>query len=272
MDLRDTVVILTGSAGAIGRATERELLRQGARVVAVDIEAPAASGERVLACRADVTDRAAVKAVVEEACQRFGTVDVLINNAALLSGIGALWEVDPERWWADMTVNLYGTLVCTQAVLPLMQARGTGVLLNMVGGGLGGPNAGASGYGCSKVAIARFTDTLAAELTSSPGIRVFALAPGFVRSTITEDLTAAPDEHAYFGYVRDWLAEGKDNPAEGVAQALCAMIARAEKLPNGRIFRYHDDFDELTAQKDLIEDQDLRQVRFIEEPKSFRNP
>ena len=217
MKLKDRVVVLTGAAGAIGRATVQALLQERVRgVMAVDIDAEGLSAlhtdmpDQALCCHAaDVAEPADAAAIAEAADRKFGRLDVLINNAAQLSGIGPLWEVAPEKWWADVTTNLYGTFLVTRAVLPAMQAQGTGVVVNMTGGGLDRSNPGASGYGCSKVAIARYTDTLADELKSWPGIRVLAFGPGFVRSTITCDLAAAPDAWDWFVYVRDWLEQGK---------------------------------------------------------------
>lgn len=273
MELNNRVVVVTGAAGAIGRATVHVLLQRGVRgVVAVDIDGAGLKmlcadepGGALYCHTADITRPVDATGIAEATAARYGKVDVLINNAALLSGIGPLWEVEPEKWWADVTTNLYGTFLVTRAFLPAMQSRGKGVVINLTGGGLDRSNPGASGYGCSKVAIARFTDTLADELRAWPGIRVFSLAPGFVRSTITKDLAAAPDEQDWFVYVRDWLAQGKDNPASGVADSLCSCIGHAEQLPNGRVFFYNDDFKQLVKEKEVIERDDIRQVRFTKE-------
>lgn len=273
MELKESIVVVTGAAGAIGRVTVHCLLQRGVRgVLAVDIDAEGLEDlqgdapREVLCCHvADVAKPEDAAGIAKAAESRFGRADVLINNAALLSGIGPLWEVEPEKWWADVTTNLYGTFLVTRAFLPAMQSRGTGVVINLTGGGLDRANPGASGYGCSKVAIARYTDTLANELRPWPGIRVFVLAPGFVRSTITRDLAAAPDEQDWFIYVRDWLAEGKDNPASSVADSMCSCIHHAEELPNGRVFFYNDDFEQLAAMREAIERDDIRQVRFTKE-------
>jgi len=273
MELKNRVVILTGAAGAIGRATVQVLLQREVRgVMAVDIDAEGLKAlhadmpDEALCCHtADIAEPADAAGIAEAADAKFGRLDVVINNAAQLSGIGPLWDVEPEKWWADVTTNLYGTFLVTRAVLPTMQSQGTGVVINLIGGGLDRSNPGASGYGCSKAAIARYTDTLADELGAWPGIRVFAFGPGFVRSTITCDLAAAPDERDWFVYVRDWLTHGKDNPVSGVAESLCSCIRFAEQLPNGRIFFYNDDFEQLAAMKETIERDDIRQVRFAKE-------
>ena len=273
MELKDRVVALTGAAGTIGRATVHALLQREVRgVVAIDIDTESVEALRVdhpdevlRCCIADVAQPGDAANIADVAKGAFGRLDVLINNAALLSGIGPVWEMEPEKWWADVTTNVYGTFLVTRSVLPIIQSQGTGIVINMIGGGLDRSNPGASGYGCSKVAIARFTETLADELRPWPGIRVFAFGPGFVRSTITCDLAAALDEQDWFVYVRDWLAQEKDNPASGVAESLCSCIQYAEQLPNGRIFFYNDDFEQLAAMKEMIERDDIRQVRFARE-------
>jgi NAD(P)-dependent dehydrogenase (short-subunit alcohol dehydrogenase family) len=269
MDLSNTTALLTGAAGSIGRATVQELLDRGASVIASDVTSAGLSEleehKQLATVQADVTDRQSVADMVAFARERLGHVDVLINNAALLSGIGPMWKVDPDKWWADLTVNLLGTFHCVQAVLPEMMERNRGTILNMVGGGLGTPNPAGSGYGCSKAALARLTDTLAEELTEYPGVRVFALAPGFIRSTITRDLATHPDAMPWFQFVKDWLEEGRDNSPESVAAALCDMAVYADELPNGRIFRYSDSMAEMAQQREDIESRDTQQIRYLED-------
>lgn len=270
MTLEDTVVLLTGAAGGVGAPTARELVRRGAIVAAVDrdqrgldaLAGPAGKGGHIITHNVDVTDRTAVDGLVARLEDEVGPVTALINNAATLSAIGPIWEVEPGRWLQDLTVNIHGTFLCTRAVLKGMRERQRGVIINLTGGGLDGPNPGAAACGCTKVALARFTDTLAEELAPYPGIRVFALAPGFIRSTITRDLAAAPDPQGWFHYVRQWLDEGRENSAEEVGKTFADMLEHAEALPNGRVFYYYDDISALAREASRIETDDLRQVRF----------
>jgi NAD(P)-dependent dehydrogenase (short-subunit alcohol dehydrogenase family) len=279
MRINDSVVILTGGAGGIGRPAVEELLARGAKVCAVDInreglqtlaEDRGSAEGNLHVCAADVSIQSQVEAMVAEARGKWGQVNAIVNNAGLLRGVGPLWEVDPDRWWRDVKVNLYGTFLCTRAVLPGMMENGQGVIINLTGGGLSGPNPAGSGYGCSKVALARLTDTLAAELVDYPGIRVFAVAPGFVRSGITEFLADDPSAQPWFGYCREWLEKGKDNSAEGVARLLADIIERSTDLPNGRVFLYDDDIDEVIRNREEIDAHDIRQVRFLRDVGEIR--
>ena len=129
MELQDRVVIVTGSGRGIGRALALEFARRGARVVCcarttAEIEETAAliNGEngRCLAVPADLRESGQVNHVVKRAVTEFGRIDMLVNNAARIPVIGALWEVDAEQWWDEITVNLRGPMLCCHAVLPHM--------------------------------------------------------------------------------------------------------------------------------------------------------
>ncbi len=274
MEIRGKRIVITGAAGSIGRATAARLLAAGAQVSAWDTdEAGLQQLQRQLGVDVprlaihvcDVSDADAVLSAASHSIEQVGAVDALINNAGVLEGIGPMWRVAPERWRRDLEVNLYGTFVCIRALLPHMRGRGYGTIINLVGGGLGAPNPAGSGYGCSKVALARLTDTLAEELADMPGLRVFALAPGFVRSAITEELAGNPEAQPWFHYCRDWLEQEKDNTPESVAESFLSMVRFSDRLPTGRVFRYSDDFEKMATMADEIVQRDIRQVRFIEE-------
>src|ERR1700741_212445 len=138
--LTGQVAIVTGRGRGIGRAIAQALAQQGAAVtvtarsgeqLAETVALITAAGGRAIAVTADVTDPHAVKRVVTETEQQLGPVDLLVNNAGSASALGPLWEVDPEDWWHDVTVNLRGTLLCTHAVLPGMLTRRRGRIINM---------------------------------------------------------------------------------------------------------------------------------------------
>jgi 3-oxoacyl-[acyl-carrier protein] reductase len=168
------VVIITGSAGGIGRYVARTFAQEGARVVVCDIkpldqvskDLEALEAE-YLAVPADVTDEASVRHLVDTVMSRFGRIDVLDNNAAIVThfqwGTG-VWpriaELDPSFWDKVIRTNLGGTFNCTRFVLPHMEAQRSGHIINM----MGGSNAvGGSPYQVSKTAIAQFTRHVAME-------------------------------------------------------------------------------------------------------------
>jgi NAD(P)-dependent dehydrogenase (short-subunit alcohol dehydrogenase family) len=168
------VVIVTGSAGGIGRYVAKTFAQERARVVVCDIK-PLDNVSRdlealeadFLAVPADVTDVKSVQNLVDTVMERYGRIDVLDNNAAIVThfqwGTG-VWpriaELDPSFWDTVVRTNLGGTFNCTRFVLPHMEAQRSGHIINM----MGGSNAvGGSPYQVSKTAIAQFTHHIALE-------------------------------------------------------------------------------------------------------------
>jgi NAD(P)-dependent dehydrogenase (short-subunit alcohol dehydrogenase family) len=143
-DLTGQVAIVTGGGRGIGRAVAQALAQAGAAVTVASQSAVQltetvrlieGAGGRALAVVTDVTQPAAVTAMVETTETQLGPVDLLVNNAGITGPIGPLWDVDPEAWWEVVAVHLRGTFLCTRAVLAQMVARRQGRIINMVGGG-----------------------------------------------------------------------------------------------------------------------------------------
>jgi 3-oxoacyl-[acyl-carrier protein] reductase len=198
MRLNHKVSLITGAAQGIGLATALKFTQEGASVVVCDIkpegvEAAAAMvrarGAQVLAAVANVTDRAALDAVVQQARERFGRIDVLVNNAGITRD-ARLQKMTLEQFDTVIDVNLRGVFHATQAVLPAMLEQQSGVILNAssVVGIYG--NYGQTNYAASKFGVIGFTKTWAREL-GPKGIRVNAVAPGFVETPI---LASIPDK------------------------------------------------------------------------------
>jgi NAD(P)-dependent dehydrogenase (short-subunit alcohol dehydrogenase family) len=197
--LRDRVAVVTGGAGGIGVAYGRGLAEAGATVVLADRAGDragqaaaklAADGHQALGLGVDVSDEASVAAMVDVTVERFGAVDVLVNNAALMSEIPhetRLSTMPMELWDQVLAVNLTGALLCTRAVVPHMRARGYGKVVNQSSGGAF--IAGGS-YGISKLALVGLTIALSRELAPF-GIRVNAIAPGAVNTEA--GLRASPE-------------------------------------------------------------------------------
>src|SRR5207249_9706045 len=120
-------------------------------------------GRRSAAIKCDVTDRAQVEATVARVVEEFGSVDILVNNAATLDHVGQLGDQNPDLWERDLRVNLTGSFNCAQAVWPHMRERGWGRIVNMasVAGTLGG--FGQASYSTTKAGILGLTKTLAME-------------------------------------------------------------------------------------------------------------
>ncbi|HPP11947.1 MAG TPA: SDR family NAD(P)-dependent oxidoreductase, partial [bacterium] len=129
MELKGKTVIVTGAGRGIGRALALEFGRQGCKVACcarnrTEIEETAnmikKEGGEAMAIAVDITSPEQVKKMVAEVVKAWGRIDILFNNAGSFQAIGPLWEVDPEVWWHDVTVNLRGVMLCCQAVLPGM--------------------------------------------------------------------------------------------------------------------------------------------------------
>lgn len=240
-DLNGKVAIVTGGSRSTGRAIARALLQAGMRVAvcargAERLEEAAAdlraSGE-VLALPADVGSEDDVRRLVGETEQRFGGVDVLVNNAAMGGG-GTTEECDPARWDAVMATNVRGPFLLAKYVVPLMRRRGGGSIIS-IGSGAGKQGyAGMPAYCASKFALIGFSQALALEVGDA-GIKVAVINPGTIATEVSistgqarprtgkyllpSDVAAAvlgllqQGPHAWTQEMNLWPFRGDDSPA-----------------------------------------------------------
>ena len=205
-DMNGKVVLITGGRTGIGRAFALAFARMGADVAISSRTNPDgqmdkvvdeihALGRRGLAIISDVSIKKDVDYMVEETTDKLGDIDVLINNAGI-SPLGFLLDTDEETWDRTMNINAKGLFLCSQAVARLMVRRKTGNIINMssTAGLKAWPDATA--YCASKAAVAMLTKTMAKEL-GDYGIRVNAIAPGLVPTSMSEKLVNDP-EHMKF--------------------------------------------------------------------------
>jgi 3-oxoacyl-[acyl-carrier protein] reductase len=193
--LQDKVCVVTGGAQGIGLATALKFAREGAVIAVWDLT-PAGIEEAVRQCReagaqaegwvVDVANRDMVDAAAHGTLQRFGRIDVLVNNAGITKD-ARLQRMTIEQFDAVIDVNLRGVFHCSQAVSASMIEQGHGVILNASSVvGLYG-NFGQTNYAASKFGVIGFTKTWSREL-GPKGIRVNAVAPGFVMTHILDTI------------------------------------------------------------------------------------
>jgi NAD(P)-dependent dehydrogenase (short-subunit alcohol dehydrogenase family) len=182
-DLAGKVVIVTGAARGLGRDYSRYFADDGASVVLTDVRdvGPAVrditdAGGTAIGVEVDVTDASSVQAMVAQTLDRFGRVDVLINNAGVWRGLAeaGLLNIDPEMWSTTFAVNVTGTLLCAQAVVGPMADQGWGRIVNISSMA---SRMASGAYGVTKMAVNQLTLTLASEV-GHLGITVNCVAPG----------------------------------------------------------------------------------------------
>ncbi|MBI2918955.1 MAG: 3-oxoacyl-ACP reductase FabG [Chloroflexi bacterium] len=200
MRLRDQVAIVTGGASNIGRQYVLGMAAEGAKVVIADIDfrsAQATAREvrlqrgQALALKTDVSRWSSVQAMAQRTIERFGRIDILVNNAAMFAKVPMSavppWEVSEDEWDRLMSVNLKGPFLCTKAVLPQMRVQGKGKIINISSGTAFWGQPIYLHYVTSKAGVVGMTRSLARAVGAS-GINVNCIAPGgVVTETLQQD-------------------------------------------------------------------------------------
>jgi NAD(P)-dependent dehydrogenase (short-subunit alcohol dehydrogenase family) len=240
--LNGRVAIVTGGAKGIGRHYSQALAAEGARVMIADIadgkdiagEIAARSGANSVASATfDVSDEKAVKKLVAQTVERFGQIDVLVNNAALYAKLSPVkvTEIDTTLWDQVMAVNVRGAFLMVKHVAPHMKERRTGKIINIASGTAykGIPNM--LHYVTSKGAIVSFTRALSRELGEF-GIAVNTLAPGLILSDTGMENTAHHDEMR--APVRNSRAFKRDGYPEDLLGALVFLASSDSDFVTGQ--------------------------------------
>jgi 3-oxoacyl-[acyl-carrier protein] reductase len=244
MRLRDRVALVTGAAGAIGGAVAKAFAQEGAALCLADragteaIAAEvAASGGRAIEAALDVTQRAEIDAAVAATLDAFGRLDILVNVAGIVS-MGPAATLAEAEWDRVLDVNLKGSFLCCQAVIPAMRAQRYGRIVNLgsiIGKNGGNPRpwldpseqarASNVAYGASKAGVHAMTFFLARELAAD-GITVNAVAPGPIATAMTTSFPAT---------LAAMIPVGRMGRAEEVAEAVLFLAAETAGFVTGEI-------------------------------------
>jgi NAD(P)-dependent dehydrogenase (short-subunit alcohol dehydrogenase family) len=237
------VALVTGAGGrgnSIGRAYAFGLAGAGAKVVVADLNKAGAesvahelieAGHEAIAIQVDISDPESVTTMASQAKEAFGGVDILVNNAAIMAEMLAAPTIEYplDAWNKLFSVNLNGALLCSQAIVPMMLARGGGKIVNQVSGGAY-PAGGA--YGVTKLALVGLTTNLAYEL-GRKGINVNAIAPGNTTSDAGRGIT--PDDSPFVKMLEMVVAMRVRGAPDELVGALLLLCSEAGAWIHGQV-------------------------------------
>ena len=201
LDLDGRVALLTGAARGIGFAEAEALAAEGCRIVVSDRDAEAAAeaparlaeaGHPAWSLGCDVTDEAAVAAMLEAVAAREGRLDILVNNAGVAGTLvgHAVEAMSLDHWDRMVRIHMHGTFLCTRAAIPLMRAAGFGRIVNTSSMNVaGGGRPGNANYTAAKAGIAGFTRVVAKEVGRA-GLTCNCVAPGYVETDLIKTFSA----------------------------------------------------------------------------------
>ncbi len=237
MRLENKVAIITGGGSGIGREAALLFAKEGAKVVVADVNEK--GGEETAAeirknggdgffAKLDVTNREQSKQVVKDSLGRYGRIDVLINNAGITQD-ALLSKMTEEQWERVIDVNLKGVFNCIQALVDVMISQGSGAIINTSSiVGING-NIGQVNYAATKAGVIGVTKTLAKEL-GKKGIRVNAVAPGFIKTPMTSGVPDKILETMKEKTPLRMLGEAKD-----IANAYLYLASDEARFVNGAV-------------------------------------
>ncbi len=269
--------LVTGASRGLGREIASALASAGASVALVarnreelervkdDLETRLHARARVSCCAVDLSAETAVDVLVDALDSEGMRPDVLVNNAATQGPIGRFWENDWQEWVASFGVNAFAPLRLCRMVLPDMVSRRRGKIINLSGGGAAGPRPGFSAYGAAKTLLVRFTETLAEEVKPF-GIDVNAIAPGAMKSAMTDAVIAAGPEKAGRGEYDGALKLGLETAgAVSRAARLCVFLASpaSDGISGRLISAAWDPWETLAAHRAELAGTDVYTLRRI---------
>jgi 2-dehydro-3-deoxy-L-rhamnonate dehydrogenase (NAD+) len=229
------VAIVTGAGRGIGAAIARRLSDDGLAVVVADVDVTAADRQAhalgmATSCQVDVSQPDSVRAMVEAALDRFEQIDVLVNNAGITGPAAPLADYPDDDWRRVLSVDLDGVFNCCKAVLPHMQARASGRIVNIasIAGKEGNPNMCA--YSAAKAGVIGLTKSLGKELATS-GILVNCVTPAVIETELLRELTPEAVQ-----YMLQRVPMGRPGRLEEVAAMVSWLASDQCTFSTGGVF------------------------------------
>ncbi len=262
------VALITGGGRGLGRAFAQALVVAGVNVALTarterELDEThaliTATGGTARVFPADVTDRHAMEQVVDSVVKQFGPIDILVNNAAVVTPLGYDWDIDPDTWWHTMEINVRGAYLCAHLVLPAMIQRGSGRIINVTSGAAHTVHPYGTAYCTSKAALSQWTNLLAAAVQEY-GISVFALAPAGPTAMLQTLATSPNVPKEVSAFFQAALEEGGSGIQDSVRLLMTLVSGQADRL-TGRHISHDDSIDDLLRRTDDIVQQDLYTLR-----------
>jgi len=236
LDFKGRTAVVTGGAAGIGFAVAQRLVASGARVALWDRDAAAlakaqsALGGDTLTQAVDVADAASVEAAARATAAAFGRIDALVCSAGITGPNTTTWDYPVDDWKRVFDVNVHGVFLCNKFVVPVMQQRDYGRIVNIasVAGKEGNPNAPA--YSASKAAVIGLTKSLGKELAKT-GIRANCVTPAAVRTAIFDQMT-----QQHIDFMLSKIPLGRFGTVEEIAAMVCWLASEECSFATGAVF------------------------------------
>ncbi|MDR3680722.1 MAG: oxidoreductase [Flavipsychrobacter sp.] len=267
----EKVWLITGASKGFGLALVQLLLANGNRVVATsrnaaDIEKQVTKHrDNLLAMTVDITSDASVKHAVQQTIEKFGRLDVVVNNAGYLL-VGSLEEITDQEFRQSMEVNVYGTVNVIRAVMPYLRTQGSGHIINFssTAGYMGYGNAGS--YHAVKFAVVGLSEALALEAKPF-GIKVTVIAPGYFRTNFLDKGSVMMAKNKIAAYNSEQLEtamQQMDGKQAGDPQKLVAALVALVEEPNPpvHLLMGTDAYETVTAKR-KAEDEEFEQWKHM---------
>jgi len=273
--LRGKAAIITGASKGIGKTIAETFAKEGCNLTILsrnfdEIRNAAKELEKydvdILPLKCDVSNPVEVEEMVKKTIDHFKKIDILVNNAGIYGPFGPLVDNDLKEWKNTIDINLMGTVICTKFVLPHMIKAKSGKIINLSGGGAGGPPTPTiSAYVTSKVAVVRFTEVIAEEVKNY-NIQVNSIAPGAVNTRLLNQLLAAADkiDKKFLERSIKQMETGGTPPEKAAQLALFLASEESNGITGKLISAIWDDYQNFVKKLDEINEAQIYTLRRID--------